>query len=84
MKIGIFKSSLKMNERRVPIYPEHLPQFPKSLRCKMVFENGYGSDYGYDDNYFISLGTTLSQREELFLKCDLLVLQNRCRMIWPT
>lgn len=43
MKIGIFKTSFKENERRVPIYPEHFPRFPEALRPHMVFETKYGT-----------------------------------------
>jgi len=59
MKIGIFKTSLMENERRVPIYPEHLPRFPESLRQQMVFESNYGSDYGFPNEYIVSHGAAI-------------------------
>jgi alanine dehydrogenase len=74
MKIGLFKTSLKENERRIPVYPEHLPHYPADLRRKMVFESGYGSGYGYDDRYFEGLGAGITNRDNLFSDCGLIVL----------
>lgn len=74
MIIGLFKTSLKENERRVPIYPEHLPRYPIELRRNMVFEAGFGSDYGFKDDYFVGLGAKVTARDDLFSRCDLLVL----------
>ncbi len=74
MKIGIFKTSVKENERRVPIYPEQLPRFPEFLRSQMVFETDYGSDYGFADDYFLSYGATFADRDRLLAECDLAVL----------
>jgi len=44
MKIGVVKTSLKENERRVPIYPEHLLWIDESYRKNMFFEHNYGKD----------------------------------------
>jgi alanine dehydrogenase len=74
MKIAIFGTSLKENERRIPVYPEHLPRYPEKLRKKMHFESGYGADYGYGDDYFESLGAGVAARHDLFAVGDLIVL----------
>lgn len=74
MKIGIFKTSLMENERRVPIYPEHLFRFPEPLRSQMFFETNYGSDYGFPDEYFVSYGAAIAERDNLLSECDLLVI----------
>jgi alanine dehydrogenase len=73
-RIGVFKTSLKENERRVPLYPEHLPRFPESLRSQMTFERGYGSDYGFPDEYFVGHGAAIAERGDLFTACDTLIL----------
>jgi alanine dehydrogenase len=74
MKIAVFKTSLKENERRVPIYPEHLSHIPESLRTQMVFEAGYGGDYGFSDDHLLSHGAAVAERGQLFSECDLFVL----------
>jgi N5-(carboxyethyl)ornithine synthase len=74
MKIGLFKTSLKENERRVPIYPEHLPFFPESLRAQMLFEKNYGYDYGFTNDYFVNHDAAIVDRHQLLTECDLVVL----------
>lgn len=72
--MGIFGTSLKENERRVPIYPEHLARYPETLRKAMVFETNYGKTFGSPDGYFAALGASLAARDSLFEACDLIVL----------
>jgi alanine dehydrogenase len=74
LNIAIFKTSLKENEHRVPIYPDDLPHFDKKLISSMIFEENYGSRFGVSDNYFMDLGAKMAPREQLFNKCELLVL----------
>ena len=74
LRIGVFKTSLKKNERRVPVYPEHFPRFPEALRKQMVFEKDYGNDYEFHDGYFEGLGAAIAERKDLFAECELLVL----------
>ncbi len=74
MKIGIVKTSKKADERRVPVFPEHLARYPEPLRRAMVFETGYGADYGLPDAYFTGQGASVAPRDELIGGCDLVVL----------
>lgn len=74
MNIGIIRTSLKKGERRVPIYPEHIPQVPSLLLSQMVFEIGYGHDYGYDDEYFLRYGAAVAERDAILSESDLVVL----------
>lgn len=74
MTIGIFGTSNKENERRVPVYPEHLTRYPEGLRRAMVLETGYGRDYGLPDRFFLDRGVFMETRARLFERCDLLVL----------
>ena len=73
MIIGIVKTSRKENEHRVPIYPEHLARYPEILRKKMIFEAGYGLDYGLEDDYFTKYGSAVGKRASLFAECDLML-----------
>lgn len=74
MRIGLIKTSKKENERRIPIYPEHLARYPETLRKKMVFEKSYGKDYGLADEYFVGHGASIAERDDLLKECDLVVL----------
>lgn len=47
--IGIIGSSKKVDERRFPIHPEHLPRIPEKLRRRLIFEKGYGAAFGITD-----------------------------------
>ncbi len=74
MKIGIIRTSHKENERRIPLYPEHLPWIDLELRKRLFFETDYGQDYGFSDEYFDRHQARLSDRQEIFKTCDILIL----------
>jgi alanine dehydrogenase len=74
MKIGVFKTSLKENERRVSIYPEHLVRIPGNVVAQLTFEEGYGLDYSFSDKYFLTHGAHITSRDELFSLSDLIIL----------
>lgn len=74
MIIGIVKTSLKENEKRVPLFPEHISRIPPRILTQLTFEKGYGLDFGLSDNYFLNKGIKLATREELFERSDLLIL----------
>jgi alanine dehydrogenase len=73
MKTGVFKTSYKENEKRIPIYPEHVQKINRDLREQLVFEEGYGLDYGYTDEDLKDLGCSIATREELY-QCDIIIL----------
>ncbi len=74
LTLGIFGSSLKENEKRIPIYPEHVQYISRDLRQNFIFEEGYGLEYGYKDSYFQNLGSRIASRDELFENADVLLL----------
>lgn len=74
MKIGIIKKSLKENERRVAIYPEHLSRIPKKVLSQMAFETGFGLDFGFPDEYFLDHGAQIESRDALLESSELLIL----------
>ncbi len=74
LTLGIFGTSLKENEKRIPIYPEHVQYISSELRKHFIFEEGYGLAYGYSDNYFLNLGSKIASRDELFEYADVLLL----------
>lgn len=79
MIAGIFKTSEKENEKRIPILPEHLKFIPDFYRPQLYFEEGYGNDYGISDHQIHGLGFNTLAREELFAKCNMLILPKPLR-----
>ncbi len=74
MIMGVVRTSFKENEKRVPIYPEHLSWIAPTIRKNLVFERDYGRDYGFPDTHFIQAGCSLAAREDLFRTADVLIL----------
>lgn len=74
MKIGVIKTSLKENEKRIPIYPEHIKNLKRELFEKLIFEVDYGIDYGFSNDQLKSLGCKLEERDSVFSKSDILLL----------
>ncbi len=72
--IGLVGTSRLENERRVPIYPEHLPSIDDAIKNQLVFEYGYGKPFGYPDAFFVQQGAQVTTREHIFSSCDILVL----------
>lgn len=73
MKTGIFKTSYKENEKRLPVHPDHICKISRSVREQLVFEEGYGIDYGYTDEDLKDLGCSLASRKDLY-KCEIIIL----------
>jgi N5-(carboxyethyl)ornithine synthase len=73
MKTGVFKTSFKENEKRIPIHPSHIGSIEEKILKELVFEEGYGLDYGYTDAKLRMMGCELASREELY-SCDLIIL----------
>lgn len=74
LKIGVIATSLKENERRVPIHPEHLDLIPESLRRHLVFEEGYGLPFGVDDSTIALQSGGTASRDQLLKRCDVVLI----------
>lgn len=74
MKTGIFKTSLKEDERRIPIHPDHIAKISSNILKSLIFEKDYGVDYGYSDKQLSLLGCKFDTRDNLFTTCDILIL----------
>jgi N5-(carboxyethyl)ornithine synthase len=74
MKIAVFKTSNKENERRLPIYPEHFHYLPSIVRKQLFLEKDYGTDFGYSDNDLSDYCNTFLERHKLFEECDIILL----------
>ena len=72
--LGIIGTSIKENERRVPIHPEHLRRLPEQIRRQLIFEQGYGEPFGLSDAEVASESGGTAPRRELLAEVGAVVL----------
>ncbi|MFQ6611014.1 MAG: N(5)-(carboxyethyl)ornithine synthase [Fidelibacterota bacterium] len=67
LTVGVTGKSLKENEKRVAIHPEHVKRIPRRFRKQITFEEGYGLRFGMDDDTLAKLtsGQVASRKEIL-------------------
>ena len=75
LTLGVIGKSLKENEKRVAIHPEHIKRIPKELREHITFEKEYGLRFGMDDNTLAKLTSgRVASREEIFKGFDCVLI----------
>ncbi|MFW0775338.1 N(5)-(carboxyethyl)ornithine synthase [Paenarthrobacter nitroguajacolicus] len=74
LTVGVLASSLKPNERRLPIHPQHLERIAPEVRRQLRFEHGYGERFGVPDSKLESLVGGLGTRQELIANNDVILL----------
>jgi alanine dehydrogenase len=72
--MGVIGSSNKENEHRIPIHPAHMEGIPKALRERIYFETDYAKRFHTTDSELKNLFGGVMSREELFAKCDIILL----------
>jgi alanine dehydrogenase len=66
LQLGVIGTSRKVDERRIPIHPEHLPRIPEAIRRQLIFEEGYGAPFHIPDAEIAAqTGGTAPRRELL-------------------
>lgn len=67
LAVGVIGKSLKENEKRVAIHPEHVKRIPRRFRKQITFEEGYGLRFSMDDDTLAKLtsGQVASRKEIL-------------------
>lgn len=67
LTVGVIGTSLKENEKRVAIHPDHIKHIPQRFRKQITFEKGYGKRFGMDDDTLAegSSGRVASRKEIL-------------------
>ncbi len=74
LTLGVFGTSRKENEFRLPIHPDHLERIDPGLRSSIFLEEGYGSRFGAaPEELGTFVGGTASQAE-LLERCDIILL----------
>src|SRR5947209_18027499 len=74
LSLGVVGTSLKPDERRLPIHPAHLGRIDEGLRRRMLFEHGYGERFGISDAEIGRQVGGMRSREELLGESDVVVL----------
>jgi len=75
LTLGVIGKSLKENEKRVGIHPEHIKRIPQILRKRITFEEGYGLRFGMDDNTLAKLTSgRVASREEILKGFDCVLM----------
>jgi N5-(carboxyethyl)ornithine synthase len=62
---GVIGTSRKVDERRVPIHPDHLLRLSEDIRSQLIFEQGYGVPFGINDTEISNLSGGVATRHEL-------------------
>ncbi len=65
IKMGVIGTSKKVDERRVPIHPQHLNRLPENIRKQLIFEKGYGRPFNIEDEEISKVTGGIASRDEL-------------------
>jgi alanine dehydrogenase len=74
LSLGMFGTSRKENEHRLPIHPLHLDRIEAGLRARIFLERGYGERFGMADAQLAPLVAGVRSRPQLIAECDVIVL----------
>ncbi len=73
LTLGVMGRSLKENERRLAVHPEHLAKLPEQVRSRIWLEQGYGERLGASDAELAGIVAGVRSREELVESCDVVL-----------
>jgi alanine dehydrogenase len=73
LSLGVMARSLKENERRLAIHPQHLDRIPDDLRPNVFLESGYGERFGVSDDELAAKVGGITSREQLVQECDVVL-----------
>jgi alanine dehydrogenase len=74
LTVGVFGTSGKKQEKRLPIHPAQLDWISEEVRTQLFFEEGYGLSFGKSDDEIAALSGGIYNRAELFQRCDIALL----------
>lgn len=65
LTMGVIATSHKVDERRLPIHPEHLSRIPERFRRQLIFEKGYGAPWNISDMDIAAMTGGVATRHQL-------------------
>ncbi len=74
LTVGVFSTSQKEQEKRVPIHPGQLGWIDEEIRQHLIFEEDYGLPFDVSNEEIKSLSGGMASREALFDQCDIALL----------
>ncbi len=74
LKIGVIGTSKKIDERRLPIHPEHIVRIPEALRKQLMFEEDYGAPFGISDSEIAALCGGIDTRHNLLANLGVVII----------
>lgn len=74
LTVGVFGTSRKKQEKRVPIHPDQLNWVDPAVRSHLFFEEGYGLPFGMNDAQLAALSGGVLSRAELFQRSEIVLL----------
>ena len=72
--IGVIGTSMKEDERRVPIHPEHFDRIPPNILQKLIFEKGYGLPFNISDEELSQRTGGVSSRSSLLSDIGIVII----------
>ena len=74
LQMGVVGTSRKVDERRIPIHPEHIERIPKSIRKQLIFEKGYGKPFNIKDEELAEQTGGIATRDELLTELGSVII----------
>jgi N5-(carboxyethyl)ornithine synthase len=74
LTVGVFATSRKKQEKRIPIHPDQLHWINDDIKKHLFFEEGYGLPFGMSDEELASQTGGILSYKELFERCDVALL----------
>lgn len=74
LTLGIFGTSHKENEHRLPIHPHHFGLLAPEVRRSIFLEHGYGSRFGTAAEGLVGLVGGARTQKQLLDECDVILL----------
>ncbi len=74
LTLGVFGTSHKENEFRLPIHPHHFGHIAPAVRRSIFLEEGYGSRFGTEAEELADLVGGMRSQRQLLEECDVILL----------
>lgn len=65
LTFGVIGTSMKTDENRIPIHPEHLNRISEPVRRQLIFEKGYGKPFHISDEEIAEQTGGIAERNEI-------------------